>query len=176
MSPSPYNGLSPDPDRQYSGDSWEDTLRLIARLPAPEGLTDRVHAGLRHAPQSGRVLRWRAPLRPARGWMHGRVARGAAAAMIVGVVAGGGWTIYSRISPASTGRVISSPVGPGGGGFAPAGAKRLPETLQGPVLTHPVSPGQPVAESSRAQSRPVLGAAKTKKKKAGHAPAVASAP
>jgi hypothetical protein len=170
------NGFSPDSDRQHRGGSGEDTLRLIARLPAPDGLADRVQSGLRDAPQAGRVLRWRAPLRPPGGWMHSSVARGAAAAAIVCMVAGGGWTIYSRVSPASSAKVIvmPQPTGPGGGGFAPAGAKRVPETLQGPVLTHPVVQDQPVVDNSSTGSRQVPGAATAKKKKA--APKTAVAP
>lgn len=167
MSPLMNNGFSPDYDRRR-GDSGEDTLRLIARLPAPEGLADRVQTGLRDAPQTGRVLHWRAPLRQPGGWMHSSVARGAAAAAIVCMVAGGGWTIYSRVAPASSAKVIvmPQPTGLTGGGFAPAGAKRVPETLQGPVLTHPVVQEQPVVDNSPAGSRPVEGAATAKKKKA----------
>jgi hypothetical protein len=171
MSSSFKNGFLPDSDR-HRHDTGEDTLRVIAGLPAPEGLADRVQAGLRNAPQTatqtGRVLRWRAPFTPHGGWMRSSVARGAAAAAIVCVVAGGGWTVYSRVSPAPAARVIVMPphVGPGGGGFAPAGAKRVPETLQGPVLTHPVAntPDQPVMDKSSAASRPAAPRAIPKKK------------
>ena len=54
--------------------SAEETLRLIASLPAPAGLEDRVHAALRSAPHGaparglragvaswGRVLAWPKP-------------------------------------------------------------------------------------------------------------------
>ena len=156
MSHSPQNGYFADADPQHSANSGEDTLRLIASLPAPEGLADRVQAGLRNPPQAGRVLRWPSPLRPLDGWMRSGMARGAAAAAIVCVVAGGGWTVYSRVSPASTAKVVEMRpgVGANGGGFAPAGAKRVPETLQGPVLSHPVAspPDQPAVESRPAQS------------------------
>jgi hypothetical protein len=174
MSPSPYNGFPTDSDWRHRGASSEDTLRLIARIPAPEGLVDRVRAGLRDSSHGGRVLPWRAPLRPAGGWIHGKMARGAAAAMIVSVVAGGGWTIYSRVTPASTAKVVTmpQPVGSGGGGFAPAGAKRVPETLQGPVLKHSVAPAQPLADSP-AESRRSQAAAPAKKKKAPPKAAVA---
>ncbi|MGB6719610.1 MAG: hypothetical protein WBE72_02360, partial [Terracidiphilus sp.] len=47
----------------------EETLRLIANLPAPEGLEDRVHEVLRSAPRRGRVLPWPARLSPGGGWM-----------------------------------------------------------------------------------------------------------
>jgi hypothetical protein len=158
MSHSPKNGHFADADRQHSADSGEDTLRLIAGLPAPEGLAERVQGGLRNAPQAGRMLRWRGPLMSPGGWMHSSVARGAAAAAIVCVVAGGGWTVYSRVSPASTAKVIEMRQGVGAnrGGFAPAEAKRLPETLQGPVLSHPVAspPDQPSVDRVPAASEP----------------------
>jgi len=73
-------------EREAASGSAEVTLRLIARLPAPEGLEDRVMAGLKTAPRAARVLHWPAVLQPATSWM-----RGAAAAAIVFVVAGGGW-------------------------------------------------------------------------------------
>jgi len=161
MSSSFNNGFIPDSGRPRPHDTGEETLRLIAGLPAPEGLTRRVQAGLHNASQSpdrtGRLLGWRTPLTPRGGWMHGSVARGAAAAAIVCIVAGGGWTVYSRVSPASAARVIEMPphIGPVGGGFAPAGARRVPETLQGPVLTHPIAntADQPVVANSPAASR-----------------------
>ncbi|HEY6490015.1 MAG: hypothetical protein WCC26_07335 [Terracidiphilus sp.] len=117
------------------GGDAEETLRLIARLPAPEGLEDRVHAAVRKAPQSARVLPWPASPR----WMHGAIARGAAAAAIVCVVAGGGWAVYSRVQPLTVPRVIAMPRVAPGGGFSSANAMRTPTTLNGPTLTHPVA-------------------------------------
>ena len=154
MNPSPQNGSVFENERRGSG---EETLRLIASLPAPQGLTDRIHAGLRSAPETGRVLPWRGSLRPAGGWMYTTVARSAAAAAIVCVVAGGGWGIYSRVQPAPGSSVIATPpqVAPGGGGFSPANARRVPQTLQGPVLTHPV---QTPAEENVVDKMPAPGA------------------
>jgi hypothetical protein len=37
-------------------------------------------------------------------------------------------------------------VAPGGSGFSQSGAKRVPDTLNGPVLTHPLA-GNPVADN-----------------------------
>jgi hypothetical protein len=154
-------------------DSAETTLRLIASLPAPEGLTDRVQAGLRAAPNLGRVLPWRGPLRSVGGWMHngwihGSVARGAAAAAIVCVVAGGGWRIYSRVQPSPAANVIVMPqrVSPAAG-FSQAGARRVPDTLQGPVLTHPVAdnPERSVEDKALASPKPVAGGAPARRKK-----------
>lgn len=112
----------------------EETLRLIARLPAPEGLEDRVHTALRKAPRSARILPW--PM--ASKWMHSTIARSAAAAVIVCVVSGGGWAVYSRVAPAPAPRVIAMPRVAATGGFSSANAMRTPTTLNGPTLTHPV--------------------------------------
>jgi hypothetical protein len=73
-------------DRDTGRETGEATLRLIAQLPAPEGLEDRVQAQLRVAPRRARVLSWPAVLRSDSQWM-----RSAAAAAIVFVVVGGGW-------------------------------------------------------------------------------------
>jgi hypothetical protein len=122
----------------HSSQDADATLRLIARLPAPEGLEDRVHAALAKAPPRARILPW--PL--GRRWMHGSVARGAAAAAIVCLVAGGAWEVYSRVAPASVPKAIAMPrVGPSGG-FSSANAMRMPKTLNMPTLSHPVpAPG-----------------------------------
>jgi hypothetical protein len=116
-------------------DAAETTLRLIARLAAPEGLEDRVMAGLKAAPRVARILHWPELLQPTGSWM-----RGAAAAAIVFVVAGGGWGIYMHVQPNQPARVIAMPPRAGAtGGFSSAGAMRTPQTLNGPVLAQPVA-------------------------------------
>ncbi len=172
MNTSPNNDVLRDEERCVGAGSGEETLRLIASLPVPEGLADRVQSGLRTAPQTGRVLNWHGPLRPAGGWMQSTVARGAAAAAIVCVVAGGGWRIYSRVQPAPTANVIVMParVSPANGGFSQSGAKRVPQTLDGPVLTHPVAADnsdQNFMDKSPDSSKPIGGGAAAKRKKAG---------
>jgi hypothetical protein len=109
--------------------SAEKTLRLIASLPAPEGLVERVQAGLRAAPRSGRVLGWPGA------WMRSGALKTAAAAAIVCVVVGGGWRIYSRVAPGPATNVVAMPARVGNqGGFSNAGASRKPDTLTGPVV------------------------------------------
>jgi hypothetical protein len=161
MSSSPRDRFDPDLQSSDLTVTGEDTLRLIASLPAPEGLADRVESGLRHTPPTGRVLNWRGRLRPSGGWMQSTMARGAAAAAIVCVVAGGGWRIYSGVEPAPAAKVVAMParVAPGGNGFSQAGAKRVPLTLDGPVLSHPVADntGPKVADKARGSSSPVSG-------------------
>ncbi len=117
----------------------EQTLRVIANLPAPEGLVDRVQSRLRTAPRSGRILAW--PLTPG-GWGYGGALRSAAAAAIVCVVAGGGWRIYSHVIPAANARMLImpnpvTPVAPSRG-FAIGGSIHKPDPGLGPVLTHQV--------------------------------------
>jgi hypothetical protein len=106
----------------------EDTLRLIAGLPSPEGLEGRVRAALRTAPRQGWVLTWPFALRSDAAWV-----RAAAAAAIVMVVAGGGWGVYSHIQPwqpAKAGVVPSR-----AGQFSGASAVRSPQSLQPPVVS-----------------------------------------
>lgn len=124
---------------EFSNDSGageaERTLRLIASLSPPEGLEDRVQSGLRAAPRRGRVLAWPAAFSPAGGWL-----RAAAAAAIVFVVAGGGWRIYSHVQPGVPEHGVAGPHVAGPGTFTEGGAMRRPQTLVGPVVTHPPAP------------------------------------
>ncbi len=162
----------PDPLLREARGPGEDTLRLIASLPAPQGLSDRVQAELRAAPRVGRLLTDRGPLRPPFGWMYSGFLRGAAAAAIVGVVAGGGWRIYSRVQPAPSPRVeiVPAPVSPAGNGFSNAGARRVPQTLDGPLLSHPIvtRPEINVVQKVPAQPTPRT----TRKKRMTHSAAV----
>ena len=120
---------------------------------------------------------WRAPLRQAGGWLHTGWARCAAAAAIVCVVVGGGWRIYSHVQPGPSANVIvmPAPAAPRGNGFSPSNAPRVPETLDGPVLTHPVTPvpEADAVEKAPAPTKAVPGGTATKKKKA---PRPATAP
>jgi hypothetical protein len=117
----------------------EETLRLIATLPAPHGLSKRVQARLAATPPRATLTNWHGFSR--NGWMFTPVLRGFAAAAIVLVVAGGGFAIFSRIQPSPSANAVEQPARIGNGGaFAGAGAMRKPETLNGPVLTSPVVP------------------------------------
>jgi hypothetical protein len=113
----------------------EETLRLLAGLPAPAGLEDRLRQALSTAPrqasQPGRLLAWPAALRCTAGnnWL-----RSAAAAAIVFVVIGGGWGVYSRVQPGPAPKTAVLPVR---GGFSSAGAVRTPVTLPGPAAVQP---------------------------------------
>jgi hypothetical protein len=131
--------MNPSNQNPFAGNSgsseFEATLRLIASLPAPEGLEERVEAGLRKAPRQARILPWPAALRLENAWV-----RTAAAAAIVFVVVGGGWGISSRVQPAPQVRAITVPPRVSTqGGFSSAGAMRTPQTLNGPVVAHPAT-------------------------------------
>lgn len=145
--------------------SAEATLRLIATLPAPEGLAERVQLRLDAEPRSAKVLAWRGSLRPGSGWsgadwLRGNAMRTAAAAAIVFAVAGGGWGVYSRVQPPSSARIIVMPPRANApGAFSNAGAIRTPQTANGPVLAKPatVSPiiMKPHAKDVAKQANPL---------------------
>jgi hypothetical protein len=136
--------------------SAEETLRLIARLAAPEGLEERIETGLRAAAGAASsralILRWPVALRRESAWM-----RGAAAAAIVFVVVGGGWGICSRIAPLQPPSFIALPHIAPPGGFSSAGAMRTPQTLHGPLVAHPATgasqAGKPAAKPQQTPPR-----------------------
>jgi hypothetical protein len=125
-------------------DEFEETLRLLARLSAPEGLEERVQVGLRAASRTtlggARILPWLVALRLDYAWMQSSLARAAAAAAIVAVVVGGGWVVSSRVQPAQPAKAIVTPPHVSTqGGFSSAGAMRTPQTLNGPIVEPPAT-------------------------------------
>ncbi len=127
----------------------EDTLRVIASLPAPEGLEERVHDALRTAPRQGRVLAWPLVLRSDAAWV-----RATAAAAIVMVVAGGGWGVYSRIQPWQPAKAPAVPAKMGAvGEFSGAGAMRSPQTLKPPVVSLQPKSAKPHTARKKAQKK-----------------------
>jgi hypothetical protein len=92
--------------------------------------------------------------------MQSTMARGAAAAAIVCVVAGGGWRIYSRVQPAPAAKVLAIPPRmTQGSGLSPSSAKRVPDTVIGPVLTHPAADNteQQIVDKTPGATPPVSG-------------------
>jgi hypothetical protein len=140
----------------YAADcNAEETLRLIANLPAPEGIEDRVHEALRSAPRRGLVFAW--PVDFLRGeWM-----RTAAAAAIAFVIAGGGWSVYSRVQQGQPAKIMVMPAhGTTPGGFSSAGAMRTPQTLSGPVIAQPAKAHSAQKSQKKAVHHPSKAAAK----------------
>jgi hypothetical protein len=122
--------------------SFEETLRMLANVPVPEGLADRVQVGLSAAPRQGRVLSWPAAFRPG-----GSMMRAAAVAGIVAVIAGGGYGVYSRVQPAAQSRTVAMPAHLAApGGFSNAGAMRTPQTLDQPKAAAAAEAGKAVVK------------------------------
>lgn len=141
-----------------NGRTAEETLRLIATAPAPDGLVSRIQSELRSAPAKPRGAMWRPGALPA-GWWHSDGLRGLAAAVIVCMVAGGGWGIYSRVLPEPAADVSIVPPRTTGNGFSTAGGRIRPDTLNGPVLTHEVpavsTDAAPTADLKEAEGKAV---------------------
>jgi hypothetical protein len=132
--------------------SAEETLRMVAQLPAPDGLSARVQASLRTAPQpTGSTF---SGVFGFSGWMHSTAMRTAAAAAIVCAVTGGGWQIYSHVqtSPAMQGVAVPARVDNGQGGFSTSGAIAKPDPLKAPVITHQVRTKQ--QDALRTEKKP----------------------
>jgi hypothetical protein len=154
--------MNSNPHNPNASDSGDETLRIIASLPAPAGLEDRVHGVLRGASHSARVLAWPKAVRPQSAWM-----RTAAAATIVFVVAGGGWGVYTRVQQNQPAKVIVMPARVGGpGGFAGAGAVRTPQTLTGPLVNGPILTGPAATQPATQQPATPVPQSKTAKKAA----------
>jgi hypothetical protein len=139
--------------RTSGSDEFEETLRLIVSLSAPEGLEERVQVGLRAASRTNlgraRILRWPVALRLDYAWMQSSLARAAAAAAIAAVVVGGGWSVISRVQPAQPARAIATPPRVSSqGSFSSAGAMRTPQTLNGPIVEPPAVAQPPIATPS----------------------------
>ena len=129
----------------------EQTLRLIATLPAPKGLEERVKTKLHSMPQRTNVISW--PLATG-GFrrMQSAGMRAVAAAAIVLVVAGGGWEVYSHIHVATAPNAVTTPPTlNGSGSFSAAGAKRVPQTVKGPVIATPL-----VSKQKQDAGKPVV--------------------
>jgi hypothetical protein len=136
----------------------EDTLRLIANLPAPEGLEKRIEASLRVAPHTtthkARILSWPVALPLEKAWV-----RAAAAAAIVFLVLGGGWGVVALVQSSQPARAIAAPPdtphGVAPGGFSNAGAMRTPQTLDHPVVAQPEpTPAQTAAPAIKPEAKP----------------------
>lgn len=145
----------------------EETLRLVAKLPAPDGLVDRVQQKLRTAARPARVFAW--PL-GAGTFRYSAAMRGAAAAAIVLIVSGGGWSIYSHVQPLPVASPMATPARIGGGGFSSAGAMRTPDSPNGPVITHVI---KAVPPAPAAQKKPAPAAHKHAKKHTKAVPVIA---
>jgi hypothetical protein len=154
------------PDRVRNA---EETLRLVAKLPALNGLAERVQARLAATPPRTSLLG--SSGFSLNGWMLTPVLRGCAAAAIVLLVTGGGFAILSRVQPSPSAKAVEQPARIGNSGsFSTGGAMRTPDTLKGPVLAPSANSPQPnvIAPKAAPQSQAPLSQPRpvTPKKKA----------
>ena len=158
MSEKFYNPTHETHETHEPGHEADETLRLLAELPPPTDLTDRVHQRLAHA----RV----APER--RGfwslWMPAQRFQFAAAAVLVVAVAGSMWSVHRSHPPANGAQnaPAAAPATPGtspadAGGFHSAGAERVPPTLH-PLRVPPAPKKKPGAGHAAKPSPKVLAA------------------
>lgn len=113
-------------------DDAERTLRLVAELPPPSELTDRVHRRLSEAQRAlPQHSFWSL-------WMPKQRLQFAGAALLVTAVVGSTWGVYhgrgAKQLAGQTGASSEQPVpglasSPAGGGFQPAAAEARPTTL-----------------------------------------------
>jgi len=118
----------------------EETLRLLATLPPPEDLADRVHARLASA----------AVAPPRRGfwsyWLPAQRFQFAAAAALMLAVVGSTWGVYHQHSQLGATAPAPHPAAPApaASGFGTAGTVRVPPTLN-PIKVPPVPRRKPGA-------------------------------
>jgi hypothetical protein len=125
----------------------------VAKMPAPEGLEDRVQRRL-----DAEMLRRDEPRHSLWSlWLPGRKLQFAGAAVLAAAVAGSGWNLYhGRRMAANTGngnaatkQVVPVPAkSPAGSGFSPAGAVGVPHTLA-PIHVAPAPKRKPRAASAK---------------------------
>lgn len=123
-----------------SGSEAEETLRLLAEMPPPEDLTERVHRRLAQAMPEPRSF-WSL-------WMPAQRVQFAAAAALMVAVAGSTWSVYHRHPQTGTAHV-NTPVAPaaqgsapGAGAFGSAKVERVPPTLT-PIHVPPAPKKKP---------------------------------
>jgi hypothetical protein len=128
----------------------EETLRLVAQLPPPTELAERVHRRLaRGGDTPARRGFWSL-------WMPARRLQFAAAAALVIAVAGSTWSVF-HAHPQAGGSSQAAPLAParalpaGSGSFGTATAERVPPTLN-PIKVPPAPKKKP--NPSHVQAKP----------------------
>jgi len=147
MNPSPSTN-----DPQASGDP-EATLRLLAQLPPPEGLADRVHRSLASAPDPAPSPRFWSL------WLPAHRLQFAGAAVLVTAMAVSSWTILESRRPSSPTAKTTVPrtaADSDRSTFSSADAERRPATLK-PIKVPPApkTSAAPKKKPSAAKSRAI---------------------
>jgi hypothetical protein len=118
-----------------------ETLRLLAEMPAPAGLEDRVHRRISAAHEARKQRSFWSLWKPAQRLQF------AGAAVLMVVIGASSWTVFrGRVvteTPGQPAPASPAPVSPAGG-FAPAGAERRPSTVN-PIKVPPAPKKKPGA-------------------------------
>ena len=133
-----------------------ETLRALAKLPAPEDLPDRVHARLRQQASAGQAGARRGFWAGTWGlWRPMQRLQFAGAAALALAVAGSTWGVYhARPGQNTAGQVPGpAPVQAPASGLSGAKAVRVPPTLK-PILVSPVAHRKPGAGKAAAKPSP----------------------
>jgi hypothetical protein len=105
----------------------ESTLRLLAQLSPPDGLSDRVHRRLANAPEPAPARRFWSL------WLPAHRLQFAGAAVLVTALAASSWTILERRHPQLPAAQNPAPrpaAAPDSSAFSTAGSERRPSTLK----------------------------------------------
>lgn len=129
----------------------DETLRLVAKMRAPEGLEDRVQRRLDAEMLRGEERRhsvWSL-------WMPGRKLQFAGAGLLAVAVAISSWSVYhGQRTAANAGNAAAKQAAPApaksaaGSGFTPAGAVAVPHTLA-PIHVAPAPKRKPGTASTK---------------------------
>jgi hypothetical protein len=131
---------SPQSSRRDAANDPEATLRLLASLAPPDGLSDRVHRRLAKAQAApGHSSIWGL-------WMPVRRLQFAGAALLIGAIAVSSWTVLDNRH--HKGPVIQTLTpAPGPSGFTPSTAERHPSSLT-PIKVPPAPKKKPSASKT----------------------------
>jgi hypothetical protein len=141
----------------------DQTLRMMAKLPPPEGLADRVHVRLRSQQaglESNRKRSWFALLAGPR-WQF------ATMALVFAALAGGGWNVY-RLNHSQV--LVAPPHQAAPGGFDSSHEMHVPPTLA-PIHVPPAPKKKPAAGRNGSHSTHPPAASSADASKAQPAPA-----
>lgn len=139
------------------GRDAEETLRMVAGMPAPDGLEERVQQRLdAELKRSERVRHSLWSL-----WMPARKLQYAAAGVLAAAVAISSWSVYHGQRMAANANAASKQAAPApakgtaGSGFTPAGAVGVPHTLA-PIHVAPAPKRKPGAAATKPSPKKVV--------------------
>ena len=158
----PNSELNPLDRADTTGSDAEETLRLLAKLPPPAELTERVHRRIAEAQAMSESQMYK------RGgfwslWLPAQRFQFAAAAVLAIAVAGSMWSVYHRHPGAGAAKQNPSPApqqsAPASAShFDNAGAVRVPPTLK-PIPAPQISRKKPAASHAKSKPSPKVLAA-----------------